>query len=154
MRRKSGSGYFPPDLYELLKRQRIPGGYDWVRDHDAILYALAQPLNGLLFDVEQNELWFAEWGKRPVTSRDREAVLREIVQCAPRLIPLYGHRYLPERPHARGNPVLSVMQSDIIIYGGDLRDWMNAEFGHPGATEDTYSPHEIREIEFWSKFLW
>ena len=141
---------FPPDLIELLLEQRIPGGYDWVTDAEQIVGALGWPLRGLLFDVENAGLWWPEWGNRPADEADRAAILAEVVKNAPRLIPLRGHRYLPEHPHERGNPVFSVHQSDIIVYGADLADWMRVEFD-PTHKSETRWP--VREIEFWSETL-
>ncbi|MET7769592.1 hypothetical protein [Nocardia sp. NPDC005366] len=39
----------------------------------------------------------------------------------PRLVPVYGHRFLPAGCGSWGHPVLSVWRlGDIICYGGDL----------------------------------
>jgi hypothetical protein len=45
-----------------------------------------------------------------------------------RLIPIIGHRYLLAEPATAGYPVLSVYQSDIIVYGADLHDYLVFEF--------------------------
>jgi hypothetical protein len=47
-----------------------------------------------------------------------------LVDAAPQLIPVIGHRYLLAEPCAAGNPVLSVYQSDLVVYGEDLRDFL------------------------------
>jgi hypothetical protein len=39
-----------------------------------------------------------------------------------------GHRYLLAEPCVPGNPVLSIWQSDIVVYGHDLRDFLLHEF--------------------------
>jgi hypothetical protein len=73
--------------------------------------------------------------------------VRAVIAAAPRLIPLFGHRFLPEEPLASGNPVFSISQSDIIHYGSDLADYLEREFGpaqpHPAMGE-------VRRIRFWS----
>ena len=46
----------------------------------------------------------------------------------PRLLPLYGHRYLPSGPLASPSPVLSVVQSDVIYFGFTLTEWVQREF--------------------------
>lgn len=46
-----------------------------------------------------------------------------VLKAAPRLIPICSHRYIPEEPHDAGNPVFSVMQSDVIYYGADLANY-------------------------------
>ncbi|RZJ28283.1 MAG: SMI1/KNR4 family protein, partial [Brevundimonas sp.] len=103
---------FPPDLIDLLLDRRPVGGPDWNDEADVRAW-LAWPYEGLLFDVEQNGLWWPEWGNRPDSAEARANVLREVVGKAPRLIPIFGHRYLPATPHLAGNPVFSVHQSDV-----------------------------------------
>ncbi|RZJ24316.1 MAG: SMI1/KNR4 family protein, partial [Brevundimonas sp.] len=103
---------FPPDLVTLLRDRRPVGGPDW-NDEADVRARLAWPHEGLLFDVEQNGLWWPEWGNRPDRAEARANVLREVVGKAPRLIPIFGHRYLPATPHLAGNPVFSVHQSDV-----------------------------------------
>jgi hypothetical protein len=50
------------------------------------------------------------------------------VEKAPKLIPVYAHRYLLGEPCAAGNPVLSVWGPDIIVYAADLRDYFLHDF--------------------------
>ena len=35
------------------------------------------------------------------------------------MIPVYAHRYLPAGRGTHGHPVLSIWQTDIIVYGTD-----------------------------------
>lgn len=141
---------FPPDLIELLLEKRPARGYDWAGSAEPIRTALAWPLEGLLFDVEHNDLWLSEWGGRPDHLADRKATVEELVATAPKLIPLYSHRYLPEEPRERGNPVFSVHQADIIHYGYDLADYFAREFSARPAWPLTREPRPIR---FWSSFV-
>lgn len=76
---------------------------------------------------------------------------RRNVAKEPLLIPLYRHRYLPAEPHAAGNPVLSVYQTDIIYYGSDLRSWLASEFGGLPHADAIAAP--IRRIRFWSDVI-
>lgn len=138
---------FPPDLVDFLKERRIEGGWDWVTDEQGIREMLAWPADGLVFDVENADLWWPEWGERPTSAGEREEVVRAVVAAAPRLIPLYRHRFLPEEPSARGNPVFSVHQSDIIYYGSDLADYLEREFAPPHVQPVL---GEVRRIRFWS----
>ncbi|MET1113060.1 MAG: SMI1/KNR4 family protein [Allosphingosinicella sp.] len=142
---------FPPDLAALLLERRPAGGYDWRSDDDPIRQALQWPLEGLLFDVEQDVLWWPEWGDRPATPGERAEVVTAIVEAAPRLIPIFHHRYIPESPHEAGNPIFSVMQSDIIYYGADLADYLRREFSpHPPRTP---VGRPGRHIPFWSDLV-
>lgn len=140
---------FPPDLIALLRERRIPNGYDWTKDDERIREVLSWPLDGILFDVEKSGLWWPEWGERPLREEERAEVVTSVVTAAPKLIPLYSHRYLPERPHEMGNPVFSVSQSDIIYYGLDLADYLVHEFSGRRRCRRPL-PDPTNRIEFWS----
>lgn len=138
---------FPSDLIELLLDRRPVGGTDW--NNEAMVRSqLAWPFEGLLFDVEENGLWWPEWGGRPARQAERAEVLREVLHRAPKLIPIFGHRYLPATPGRAGNPVFSVYQSDIIHYGANLLDYIDRE--ENGWASQAW-PKDLREIEFWSE---
>ena len=143
--------FFPPDLRALLLKRRIAGALDWARDHDELAESFAWPYEGLLFDVEENDLWWPEWGLRPDVAAERAAVLRRVVDAAPKLIPVYGHRYMPETPRTAGNPVFSVYQSDIIVYGRNLASYIDHEF--VADPLDFVMPDEGRSIPFWSEMV-
>jgi hypothetical protein len=146
--RRSGL-VFPPDLIDLLRRKRPVGGHDWTDDR-AIQRALDEPFNGLLKAVEDGRLWWPEWGRLPATARAREQVLREVVSRAAKLIPLIGHRYLPEQPHEAGNPVFSIFAgTDAIYYGANLKDYFQREF----TLKCRPWPTKIKYIPFWSDLV-
>jgi hypothetical protein len=140
---------FPPDLIALLRRKRPVEGHDWTDDR-AIRRALDRPFNGLLTAVEGGRLWLPEWGTLPSSARGREQVLREVVSRAPKLIPLIGHRYLPEQPHEAGNPVFSIVGTDAIYYGANLKDYFEREF--TGWHRRPW-PAQIKYIPFWSDLV-
>lgn len=140
---------FPPDLVALLRDRRPVLAYDWRSDDREIREMLKWPLEGLLFDVENNGLWWTEWGERPRTSAERAEVLAKVVGDAPKLIPLVSHRYLPAEPHEPGNPVFSVYQSDVIYYGADLEDYFEREFVDPRRPLGQH----IKRIRFWSQLV-
>jgi hypothetical protein len=140
---------FPPDLVALLRERRPLQGHDWT-DEAAIRSMLAWPFDGLLFDVENNDLWWPEWGEKPASPEARAEVLRSVVSRAPKLIPLISHRYLPAEPHESGNPVFSVYQSDVIHYGADLADYFEREFA--GHSHRPW-PDQIKRIPFWSELV-
>jgi hypothetical protein len=140
---------FPPDLVALLRDRRPVLGYDWRSDDKEIREMLKWPLEGLLFDVENDALWWPEWGERPETAEERAEVLAEIVGKAPKLIPLVSHRYIPVEPHETGNPVFSVYQSDVIYYGADLADYFDREFVNPRRPP----LQRFKHIPFWSDLV-
>jgi hypothetical protein len=143
---------FPPDLVELLLDRRPVDGWDWRTDDADIRWALDHPLDGLLFDLEHNNLWWREWGERPASAGERAEVVTAIVKAAPPLIPLIAHRYIPAAPHEAGNPVFSVMQSDVIYYGADLADYFDREF-NPATWSIRPFPENVRFIPFWSELV-
>jgi len=143
---------FPPDLCVLLTAT-LPSGRqfpDWRnRPRDAMNEWRAYLVDGIHFDVLHNDFWPSTWPARP----DAPAESREIVELrlaeAPALIPIYSHRGIPNEPLEAGNPVFSVSQTDIIIYGNDLADYLHHEFhGRDGSVE---LPE--RTIRFWTAML-
>jgi hypothetical protein len=143
---------FPPDLIALLRQQRNPiegsASFDWLLGDEAdIQRRLDWPFEGFLFDVERNGLWWPTWGPRPAEAAQRRDALRAVFATVPKLIPLFGHRYLPADPCEPGNPVFSVYQSDVIYYGADLQDWMQRE----RTGWDTVPWPPVKKIRFWSE---
>ena len=146
---------FPPDLVDLYRQRRRViehaeikfGSFDWLTEpEEKIRAAIDWPLEGFLFDVDHG-LWWPEWGEMPGVSGERHEKMRAIFSAAPKLIPIYGHRCIPETPYASGNPIFSVWQMDVIVYGADLQDYMRHELS-PGL-DDPLPP--VKEIPFWSR---
>jgi hypothetical protein len=140
---------FPPDLREFLQLA-LPRGLrfpDWRSAEESMLRNwLDIPRDGILFDVEHNGFWLEEWGPRPRTLAEARYRVNELVAAAPKLIPVYGHRMIPDDPHESGNPVFSVHQTDIIHYGFDLADYLRHGFQLPGREP---WPDQVRAIRFW-----
>jgi hypothetical protein len=140
---------FPPDLRAFLqtalpKGERFP---NWRSGKEADLRDwLDLPRQGVLFDIEHNDFWLNEWGPRPDSMADAKRVASELVAGAPKLIPIFIHRMMPDEPHLAGNPVFSVHQTDIIHYGFDLADYLRNEFLLPGREP---WPDSVRQIRFW-----
>ncbi len=136
-----------------------PSFYNWRNDGEAIKKAFAWPLEGLLFDVEESNLWLNSWGVRPNDAGDRQRHLSDLVREAPALIPIIGHRYLLGTPVRAGNPVLSVYQSDIILYGSDIRNFLIAElssllgFNHQEAWQKAVKEVSVESIPFWGEIM-
>ena len=98
-------------------------------------------------------VWHVAQGKRPADITEARAVAQAHVQAAPPLIPVCGHRYLPGRPDESGNPVFSVYQTDIIIYGQDLANYLENEFSYYFGTPDYVIREPLRKIEFWTMLV-
>ena len=140
-----------------------PSFYDWIHGADSIRDAQEQVVDGLAFDVEENNLWLESWGSKPNTERQREQRVRELISAAPKLTPVFGHRFLLAEPCEEGSPVLSIMQSDIIVYGSDLHDYFVIEFGERSDPEErdamkaakrrTPGVETYEAVPFWGELL-
>jgi hypothetical protein len=126
----------------------VPSGRGWPdwrgTDRDALRDRLAAPVEGVLFDVAQNDFWYGGWGPQPARNEEAVATARRYLLTAPRMIPLYSHRYLPAG--LSDHPVLSIYQTDIVSYGSDLKDWLHREFGLGTAFE---GPERRTRVLFW-----
>jgi len=141
---------FPPDLRDLLGCG-LPAGRkfpDWRRGPaDRLRWILAGPSEGIAFDASANHFWLPEWGPRPDDVKHAVALAMSEVAKAPPLVPVYSHRYIPSEPEEEGNPVFSVVQTDIIVYGNDLADYFAEEFHF---SRPTWARSSAKKIRFWS----
>jgi hypothetical protein len=150
---------FPPDLKEFLKFS-LPVSKGFLNWRDAaekeITERLQWPYDGMCFDIKNNSFWLREWGERPFSDEDACKIARKFIDSAPVLIPIFGHRYIPDRPNERGNPIVSVYQADIIYYGCNLFDYLENEFFRT-FEESEYaigtSYKTCNRIEFWSDII-
>jgi hypothetical protein len=153
---------FPPDLRACLqtalplapdtgpeKRALVPNWRDLT--DPAIVIRLSWPWEGIVFDLEHGSHggWVDAWGPRAESLAGRIRAARREYQKAPRLVPIYGHRYIPGSPRRAGNPVFSVYQLDIIHYGADLGTYLRTEFMQ-APWGDWPKP---RRIKFWSNVV-
>ena len=153
-------GFEFADDHRAFLAAGLPAGPSWPdwRDgaEEGLLRSLAWPVDGALFDIEENALWFEDWGKRPTDAVDALAVAREKLAEVPHMVPVYSHRYLPAGRGTFGHPVLSIYQTDIICYGFTLVDYFTNEFGQ------LYERHNRRWarafglqpiVDFWSDLV-
>jgi hypothetical protein len=144
-----GARFIDSTNMEAIER---PGFYHWLRDEAAIRDAFQGPIEGLVFDVENNVLWPESWGSRPDNASDRRARVVELVAKAPRLLPITGHRYVVA---IEPTIVLSVHQSDIIVYGRDLRAFLlNEVYGLLSIEGDpSWMNADTRSLPFWGELI-
>ncbi|MEU6882319.1 hypothetical protein [Streptomyces sp. NPDC046712] len=122
---------------------------DWRHgDPEDLAERLAWPVEGVLFDVEHNGFWHPAWPSRPAETSDALRVARSELATVPQLVPVYGHRYLPGTAGESGHPVLSVWQTDIIMYGNDLSDYIQCEFAGRSTSRLAHTT-----VDFWSYFV-
>lgn len=106
------------------------GFYNWrdkgVENVQFIKEIFLKPYEDILACYEEIE-WNDIWEVEPRSSQDKRMKIRTLLGKAPRLIPIYGHRYLPIMEIAA--PILSIHDIDIICYGENLFDYFFVEFG-------------------------
>jgi len=142
---------FNPDHRALLTAG-MPLGPRWPDwrdgDRETLREWLDEPVEGVLFDVEENGFWWHGWGERPQDTAQTLAQARVGLKAAPSLVPIYGHRFCPSLPMF-GLPVLSVVQTDVAIYGQDVVDYLLREFS--GAPERPLTIGPVLDVPFWSE---
>ena len=142
---------FPDDLCELLTTT-LPAGDrfpDWrARPAEEMREWREWLVDTIHFDVTQNAFWLEEWGDVPSDPRESRQIVAQALAEAPALIPIMAHRAIPNDPLAAGNPVFSVWQTDIILYGANLTEYLANEFGR----RYEISP-DSRTIRFWSHLV-
>lgn len=141
---------FPPDLRRFLRAALpVTGGFpNWRSESAAGLRRLLErPSRGVRFDVEHNDFWAGEWGPCPGELDEALAEAARRLAEAPPLVPIRSHHYLPSMPHAEGNPVLAVRQSDIACVGRDLSSYLMSLFG---PDEARIGSMPGRAVPFWT----
>ncbi len=151
---RDGNFHFPPDLKSLLQRVlpiednrgyknfpnwRAEGG-KLIEKHQEFL------LDGIIFDVTQQRIpyWLENWGEMPANMDDAVEIVKQVFSDAPRLIPVYGHRFISSEPPLSDNPIFSIWQTDIICMGNNLVDYFYNEFGRENRPSG-----QFRQIPFW-----
>jgi hypothetical protein len=144
---------FPPDLQRFLQTALpVSGGFpNWrsESEHELRHRYLDGPTSGLLFDVEHNDFWLADWGHQPQNISDAVSKACKHLSAVPRLVAVRSHHYLPSEPLEEGNPVFSVRQSDVACIGLDLPSYLLSLFKPGGAT--TKWPEDCRFVPIWTE---
>ena len=122
---------FAPDHREFLARA-LPIRDRWMDwrtdDMRSLQRSFDWPIEGIIFDVHENAFWPGAWGERPGDACSAEEVARRELASWPTLVPLYGHRYIAAATADGASPVFSAYQSDVILYGADLYEYVLNEF--------------------------
>ena len=120
----------PGDLRWLAQHTHDPGGafFGWLKEPQRIAQSLDWIRTGIEFDLQHGTTWLERWGKPPRDIETRIEIFRADFHSWPALIPIMGHRFLRIDPCRSGQPVYSIMQTDIIYYGANLASWLAMEF--------------------------
>ncbi|MGI5491190.1 hypothetical protein [Microtetraspora malaysiensis] len=125
---------------------------DWRNgDPDQLRWHLNWEVDFLIEDVERGH-WTPWWGPRPDDPEQAVEAARQVLARAPRIVPVYAHRFLPAGRGTFGHPVLSMWCSDIICYGFDLAHYIELEF--VGAPEDEveWARSDV-VVPFWRDYV-
>lgn len=147
---------FPPDLKEFLQFS-LPISKGWVNwrndSEEEINSRFNWAYEGICFDIEHADFWIKEWGEKPNNLTDAFEIAKQKVQEAPKLIPILSHRFIPDKPNEIDNPIFSVYQTDIIIYGNNLQEYFENEFYYYFGKSEITLDSATKRIEFWSDFV-
>lgn len=94
--------------------------------------------------------WCDDWGVEPTNTMNFASEVRKKLKNAPKLLPIYAHRYMP-MVMDKTPPVLSLHGLDIIYYGKNLEDYLRVEFGDKSQNEIEFD--SIPHIPFWSDIM-
>lgn len=127
---------FPPDLRAIL-HEGLPVGDGFPNWRDGSSQQLQMrfdlPTSGLLYEVARANMWWKQWGPRPVDIEQAVRLARAALRKAPVLVPVYSHCYIPSSPNLAGNPVFFVYLKDVFISGIDIADFFQ---------RDQFTPHD------------
>ena len=123
----------------ILKENRNP-----IRSISWIIALIFLPVIGLVFYI-----FFGRSlrGQRMISRMNKQKM---ITNMAPKLVPIFSHRYIPFIPNDLNIPIFSIVQSDIIYYGRNLISYLEVEF-----KLKQYNNNDItgKYIDFWSDFI-
>lgn len=121
---------FNPEHRSFL-RAMLPvgrGWWDWRSDTDALRNAISQPTTSILELVGDGHFWWSAWGEPPARLEERVSLVESDSAHWARLVPLRGHRYVPELISGDQSPVFSVVDDDIVTYGRSIREYLDREY--------------------------
>lgn len=146
---------FPNSLKEFLM-MALPistGFYNWRNLEQDNVMTIMKIINRPIKDVDElaeKVFWWDDWGEKPTDKMDIALIVRERLKSAPKLIPIYAHRYIP-MIQEDNPPVISIHDIDIIYYGQNLEDYFKVEFGVKEHRMIDYK--NINPIPFWSDIM-
>lgn len=129
------------------------GFYNWRnmdgRNIEYIKQRIYEPAK-YICDTPEEIYWCDDWGKKPRDEEYLKEVVRKKLSKAPRLLPIYIHRYMPMILE-NNPPIISVHGVDVIYYGKDIEDYFKVEFGNKNQSEIDFN--NIKPIQFWTDIM-
>ena len=129
------------------------GFYNW-RDKgkenvNFIKSIMVKPSIDLIDEIDEI-YWCDGWGEEPAGLEEKKEILINLFNDAPKLIPIYSHRFLSSI-EVEYNPVFSIHGTDVIYYGENLYTYLEIEFGLKEYSK--MNCDNISYIPFWSDLL-
>ncbi len=146
---------FPISLKEFLMIA-VPiskGFYNWADITDNNINFIKQAINKPnlnIFEMAKDIYWSDNWGEIPINENSIVDEIRKQLNKAPKLLPIYAHRYMPIIQD-NNPPIISIHNIDIIYYGENLKDYFKIEFGEKKQTEIDFK--NVKYIPFWSDMM-
>lgn len=146
---------FPDSLrsFLMIALPISKGFYKWrnfdVKNVEYIKSVIKQPINDIN-DKPEEIYWCDSWGEEPEDENCMKEEVRKQLSKAPKLIPIYSHRYMP-MVSVKNPPILSVHGTDVIYYGKDLEDYYRVEYGYKKQEKIAFEC--IEPISFWSEIM-
>lgn len=145
---------FPLSLKEYLMKS-LPvskGFYNWRDFTDENINYIKKIMNRPFMDLYESIediFWPDNWEKVD-KCEEKVDLIKEKIKSAPKLIPVFSHRYMPMIDEDNP-PIISVSDIDVIYYGENLNDYLNIEFGNKLQTEIDFE--RISYIRFWTDIM-
>ncbi|XP_022740406.1 uncharacterized protein LOC111292346 [Durio zibethinus] len=161
---------FPPDLRSILQEGLPidPSFPNWRSSSPQQLNILLNlPLLSLSKNITFHNFWSDSWGPKPSNSNEALALVKNLLQKAPLLVPIYRNCYIPSTPNVAGNPVFYVDGEEVRILSFDItRFFQEVEFLRRGGVVKPFMRKKTnsvtnnvpawaataaRRIEFWTE---
>jgi len=145
---------FPFELKEFYS-VALPISNNFYNWHDfssenvsKIKSALKRPFDDI-YEMADEVYWCEDWGVEP-GENEKANVIRLKLEKAPKLIPIYLHRYMP-MVNKEKVPIISVCDTDVIYYGENFESYLEIEFGDKRQSDIEFE--KIEHVPFWSDLL-
>ena len=127
----------------------VPSFTNWTTDLQATYLSIESTRETIARSVADTNSWHPKWGVRPEEATSRKSVIRDLIDAAPTLVPVFGHRYLVTGVKSY---ILSVVGSEIIIFADNFRQYLLNELATVlGVPIDV--PSKTPSIPFWSDLI-
>ena len=103
-----------------------------------------------IYELANEVYWCDDWGKEPNNESEKVEIIRNLLEKAPKLIPIYFHRYMTQ-VNMKNIPIFSMHDTDIICYGENLSSYLKIEFGDKNQSDIDYE--KLNYIPFWNDLL-